>query len=324
MTGLPLLLAFLLGASGGKAESEPFAGFLSPANATDVHAPEGSFRVGGWTSDWGSLSVVELAPDGAPVKAGEVVARFDFRASQARNWLTERLQSAEAEAEKSKLASEQLLEALEVDLRRKELEARRAGLELEKERALSRRQAELDRISKRIADFEVEAVKERLAAARRTADAERRFHQAAVKRARDNFGRYEFYERRTILRAPHDGVVRHAFNPRERRKVQKGDSLTPGMRVCLVAKDATLAVRFFVPEHRLAEVRPGSRVTAVTVGAAEELSAAVKSVDFFPQERGFLLENPALPDAREKAFAVVATLEDAGKATAGTEVRVTR
>jgi multidrug efflux pump subunit AcrA (membrane-fusion protein) len=307
----------------GRGDAELFSGLLAAENATEVYMPESSFRVGGWNSDWGNLKLMELAADGKVVKRQDVIARFEFRATEAKQWLSRKLQEAEAEAADSKLAGQQKLEGLEVEIRRRELEARLAALQLEKAPTLSRRQAELDRIAKRIADFEVDVAKQRLQASRRSVHAERVYREEVVKRAKQSMGRYDFYEGRMTLRAPHDGTVRHAFNPRERRKVQKGDALNSGMRVCSVAKGAELSARFFVPEHRLAELALGSLVTVVTVGAAHELKGVVKHVDLFPQELGFLLEDPSLPNAREKAFAVSASLEDVPAAvSAGTEVRV--
>jgi multidrug efflux pump subunit AcrA (membrane-fusion protein) len=304
-------------------DSDLFTGFLVPANATDLYAPQTSFRVRGWSSNWGTIKLMQLTPDGQQVKQGEVIARFEFIGRDALQWINDRIQRTEAEASQSRISSGQTLDALLMDLRRKELAARMAGLDVQREKALSRRQAELYKIQKKIADFEVEAVTSRIEGARRSRDAENGYQDLNVKWVREDLARYQFYEKAFQLRAPHDGVVRHAFNSQERRKLQKGDACSAGQKVVSLAKDARLAARFFVPEHRLSEVAVGAAVTVTSNTSAERLKATVTKVDFFPQELGFLMEMPNLPNGQEKAFAVQAELGTAPEGlTAGTEIRV--
>ena len=94
------------------------------------------------------------------------------------------------------------------------------------------------------------------------------------------------------------------------------------MKILSLAKDATLAVRFFVPEGQAAKVGVGSVIAVVVPTTAEVVAGVVDSVDFFPQELGFLQELEG-PNEREKAIQVRASLTSppAGLA-AGTEVRV--
>ncbi|MHB8872958.1 MAG: HlyD family secretion protein [Myxococcaceae bacterium] len=323
-----LALALVALGSGALAADDPgaaelFTGFSVAANATDVYAPESNFRVMGWSSSSGQTKLMELAPDGQQVKAGQLIARFEFPGRDALRWINERIQRADAEAAQSKLAAEQALEALFIEKRRKELEARLAGINVEKERSVSKRQAELYKIVRKVADFEVEATTQRIASTQRSKAAETGYQDLTVKRAKANLARYAFYERRYQVNAPHDGVVRHAFNSNERRKAQKGDALQSGQKVMSVARDATLAVKFFVPEHRIGEIAEGAEVTVSSPASAEELVAVVKSIDFFPQELGFLMENRNLPNGREKAFAVTATFAaDPAGLSAGTELKV--
>ena len=300
-----------------------FQGLLIPLNATDVLAPEASFRVAGWNSSSGMLKLLELKPDGSEVKAGEVLARFEFIGKNALQYVNERLQRAQADRAQAQITTEQTLEALRSEARKRALEAQLAALDVQKEAAISRRQAELYKIALRIAEFEADAVRQRLGSAQRTQDAELAYQEQAVQRAERDVARYNFYEKRFQLVAPHDGIVRHAYNARERRKVQKGDSIGTGQKMLSVAKDPALAVRFFVPEHRLCELSVGSEVLAVRAASGEEHRAVVKQIDFFPQELGFLMELPNLPNAREKAFAVTAEFVDAPQGlSAGTELRV--
>jgi len=327
-----VLVAWLLCGAGparkGSAEedasaSDLFSGFSVAANATDVFAPETGFRVMGWNS-WGSQAkLLELAPDGKEVKAGQMIARFEFPGRDAQRWINERIQKVEAEAAQSHIVNEQSVDSLLIEKRRKEYEARLAGINVEKERSLSKKQADLYRIVRKVADFEVDAVTQRIASTKTARDAENSFQDMSVKRAQANLARYQFYERRFTLNAPHAGVVRHAFNPNERRKTQKGDAIQSGQKVLAVAKDATLAAKFFVPEHRIGEVFLGAEVVVTTPASAEENKAVVKRIDFFPQELGFLMENPNLPNGREKAFSVQADFVGAPAGlSAGAELRV--
>jgi biotin carboxyl carrier protein len=332
VTALPLALAAWLACGAGPAPKSPaddasaadlFSGFSVAANATDVFAPETGFRVMGWNSWGGQAKLLELVPDGKEVKAGQLIARFEFPGRDAQRWINERIQKTEAEAAQSRIATEQSVDALVIEKRRKEYEARLAGINVEKERSLSKKQADLYRIVRQVADFEVDAVTQRIGSTRNARDAENAYQELSVKRAQANQARYQFYERRFTVNAPHDGVVRHAFNPNERRKTQKGDAVQAGQKVLAVAKDATLAAKFFVPEHRVREISVGAQVIVTTAASAEEHRAVVKRIDFFPQELGFLMENPNLPNGREKAFSVQADFvgTPAGL-SAGAELRV--
>ena len=156
-----------------------------------------------------------------------------------------------------------------MERRRKELLARQAGLDVQREKAISRRQAELYKIQQRIADFEVEAVAARIDGARRARAAEDAYQDLDVKWVREGLARYQYHEKNFTLPAPHDGVVRHAFNSNERRKTQKGDAFSAGQRVVSLARDATLAAHSFVPEHRLAEIAVGATVIVTSTASAE-------------------------------------------------------
>jgi biotin carboxyl carrier protein len=310
-------------ASDAVAAGDQFPGLFVPLNATDLHAPEGGFRISGWSSWHGQLKLLDLLPDGREVKKGEVIARFEFNGRDALRWVQDRQQRAVADREQARISTEQTLDGLRVDQRRRQLEAKLAALDVQRERAISRRQADLYRIAEKIALFEADAVTQRLGSGQRARSAELAFHDQNVARMEQDLERYKLFEGRFSVVAPHDGVVRHAYNPRERRKVQKGDSIQAGQKLVAVAKDAALAVRFFVPEHRVFEVAEGAEVTVVSSGSGEERQAVVKRLDFFPQELGFLRELPTLPNAREKAFAVTAELNgEVGTLSAGTEVRV--
>jgi hypothetical protein len=298
-------------------------GRIVPGNATKMHAVKNSFRVGGWSGRGSWIKLVHLVPDGKEVEAGEIVARFDFRWERAKAWITERLQKARADAEKSGIDLECELRAMKVEEQKLAIEAERAAVDTLKEKAVSARQMEFYRILQKIAQFEAQAVGQRVVALEKHLEAEKAYHEKNLARVESDMVRYHAYESRFQLRAPHAGVIRHAYNKRERRKMQKGDGLPAGDVVLSIARDESLAVRFFVPEHRRDEVQPGQMVVAVDIGTDVEYPAVVRRAEPIPQELGFLLENDRLPQAREKAFAVMAEFEKTPEnLKAGNEVKV--
>ncbi|MCU0662830.1 MAG: HlyD family efflux transporter periplasmic adaptor subunit [Myxococcota bacterium] len=299
-----------------------FTGFLVPANATEIYAPETNFRVRGWNSNWGQVSLIELAPDGKEVKEGDVVARLEFIGRDALDWINRRIQETEANGSQAKVTASQTLDALLMESRRRALELQQAGLDVQREKAISKRQAELFRIRQKIAEFEVQAVTERIATKRKATDAENTYQNMLIKSVRSDLDRYKFYQKRFEVLAPHPGIVRHAFNSKAGRKIQKGDGISAGQRILSLAKDGVLAAKFFVPEHRLTEVTIGGEVLVTTTASAEEHNATVTKIDFFPQELSFLAENPNLPNGQEKAFAVTAEFKSGtGDISAGAEIR---
>jgi len=315
----------LLGATPPPAEAaqDLFSGFLAAANATEIYAPETNFRVRGWNSSWSQVNLLELAPEGKEVKAGDVLARFEFIGRDALEWISNRIHKAEADGTQAKLVTRQVLDTLVMEARRRALEAEQAGLDVQREKAISRRQAELFRIRKKIADFEVEAADQRIGATRKATEAEIAYQDLLVESVRSDMDHYKFYERRFDVVAPHAGIVRHVFNSKAGRMTQKGDGISGGQRILSLAKDAVVVARFFVPEHRLSEIKVGTEVLVTTTASAKEHRATVSKIDFFPQELSFLTENPDLPNGQEKAFAVTAEFQGgAGDASAGLEIRV--
>ena len=300
-----------------------FDGRAVPANATDLTAPQNSFKIRGWNSESSWIKLVDLVEEGKEVKKGDVVARFEFPGKEALSMVKRRIREAQAAREKSKIDLEDELRKLLVDRDKLDLERERARIDTMKANAISRRQLALFQSRYEEAIFEADAVRKQIAALRARMNSESNFHAQQVARAEYDMELYESYEKRFSVLAPHDGVVRHAYHRRRRRKIQKGDGMPSGLHVLSIARDETLDVQFFVPEHRLDEISVGQRVHVLPVARDGEFAAKVRSIERFPQEVGFLREDDNLPNAREKAFIVVASFdeqpEDLG---AGTELKV--
>ena len=79
-----------------------------------------------------------------------------------------------------------------------------------------------------------------------------------------------------------------------------------------------------VAKNRIADAHPGSKVLVRLPDDERRVDATVREVLPFPQEIGFLRGDDELPDAREKAYAVVADFDPAPPwFSSGIEVRVT-
>lgn len=302
----------------------PFDGRVVPTNATDLHAPQNFFKVGGWQSDSSWIKLVDLVAEGTEVQPGDVVARFEFRGKEALPRIREEINRVRANRDKAVIDLEAELRTLNATREQLDIASQRARLDTLKEGAVAARQLALYGIEHAIARFEAAAVRERVAMQRRHADATRVWHEQEVARAESQLERFRAFEVRFQLRAPHAGVVRHAFMPHERRKVKKGDGMASGRHVISIARDTRLSVRFYVPEHRIEEVRMGQAVRARALASETDYPATVTRIERFPQEMGFLLEDERRPDAREKAFVVTADLTgDTGELAAGNETKVT-
>lgn len=300
-----------------------FVALVEPKDSTTLRAPQNTFRIAGWNSSshWTMLS--EIAEEGKTVKKGEEVARFRFDHQKAKFWIKDRVQQAEADAEKSAIEAERRLEELRADQNTRRLWAASAQIDTLKASAISRRQLELHRIDHRLALFDLEAAGKRIEAYQKQASAERDYQKKKMERHRFDMVRYQRYKKRYSLHAPHDGIVRYAYHHHFRRKIKKGDGMPAGLEVLHIARDERLVVRIFVPEAQIHRIKKGQRVFAVSPGSAQRIAARVSTIERFPQEMGFLQHDNNLPNARDKAFAVTAELdEQTDRLGAGNEVRV--
>jgi len=297
-------------------------GFIVAREFTTLRAPPNVFKLAGWSSRSSRTELVYLASEGKHVKKGDLVARFAFRHKRALFWVKDHIRNAEAVAQRSRIEQDKKLAALIAERNRHVLEAHAAYLDTLKARTISRRQLLIYRIAYKAARFEVDAIGARLNAQRQTRLAEASYQRQHVGLQKTQLARYHRYKTRYELHAPHDGVVRHSYYRRRRRKIKKGDGMPAGMPVIYLGKDNRLAVRFFVPENRIREISVGKEVIVLGTRAGQDDRARVFKIERFPQEIGFLRLMPDLPNAREKAFVVIAGLPSKSKFTAGGEVHV--
>lgn len=300
-----------------------FDGYVVPTNATEMRAPQNTFRIGGWQSDSGWIKLQDLAPDGKEVKKGDMIGRFEFNGKRALPNVMDRIRQAEADAESGGLDVSQNLEKMRTEEARLALEARRASLETQKEGIVSARDLERIKIEEEQAEFEAVSQTKRLKAYRRASVARQASRDQRVLSAKQDLARYKTYEARFVVNAPHDGVVRHAFHRRRRRKIKKGDGMPGGMHFASVARDNTLSIQFYIPEHRYDLTHEQKSFVVQSPTSAKSYAIEVERVEQFPQELGFLKKDDEMPGAREKMYVVHARfVEPPDDLSAGLEVKV--
>jgi multidrug efflux pump subunit AcrA (membrane-fusion protein) len=303
---------------------EQFDGTIVPRNATKMRAPQNTFRVGNWQSDSSWIKLQDLAEDGEEVKQGDMIGRFEFRGKQALPGIQERIQRAEAESDRAGLDVNSQLAEMTTTRDRNVLDAERAELDTRKEGVVSARDLDRLEIAYDLAEFEASAQDKQIRSFRRSVAADKSFQKQSVAQAHGDMSRYKTYEQRFVVVAPHDGVVRHGYHPRRRRKIAKGDGMPSGMHFASVARDTTLAVEIFIPEHRYAVARSQDRFVVKSPSSSKTYEVHVKKVYPFPQEIGFIRQNNDLPNAREKVYVLEAEFsgQDVEELSAGLEVKV--
>ncbi len=216
----------------------------------------------------GTATIVELAPEGQPVRAGDLLVRFDSsqverdllklqRDYQLARSDLERLEKAEQPLELRDLEAQRLEAQTAYEAERRYLEDSRALLaeELVSEQEIAQQQlkveqlrATLDKLDQRIAltrDFLHPAALERARATLATAEQE----LALAKRQLEN----------CVVHAPADGVV--VYRPLhvggEFRTVRVGDTIFRNQPFMILPDMSDLVIDILIPEAELARVEPG-------------------------------------------------------------------
>lgn len=248
-------------------------GELAAVRSADVFVPE--------TPLW-ALQLRSLAEDGAPVKAGDLLAEFDSsnlasELEQKRILVTEtetEVLSLEAELEGAALAKEQAVAARRADLEKALVDAE-VPAELR-----SRREHEEMQLALARARTELAKAEEELAAGRRSAEAQRAVQLIALGRARDERDKLEAAVSALTLRAPKDGVFVVGEHPRERhRKILTGDTVWPGMAIGRIPDLSALRVDALLFDVDDGRVRPGEPALVVPDAFSDRrLPARIASV----------------------------------------------
>lgn len=300
-----------------------FYGTITPRSATALHAPPNVFRMKGWNSRSNWIKLVEVVPDGARVEAGKEVARFEFQNEEALPWIKKRVTETQADLDSARTRNAEEARQLESSAAVRALDRDRAEMDTEKQGLVSDRDLALLKLAAARAEVEREAASSLRGAAASRAEAEIKLFDARADDWKNSIERYKAYERRTHVLSPHAGVVRYGYLNHAHRKLQKPDDMPSGTPFLYLAEDERLSVELFVPEHRIRELSVGMKVSARLPDDERRTVAVVRTILPFPQEIGFLRGDDDLPDAHEKAYAVIADFEESpAYFSTGIEVRV--
>lgn len=300
-----------------------FYGTITPHRATALHAPPNVFRMKGWNSRSTWIKLIEIVADGSRIEAGAEIARFEFGNEDALPWIKKRVTETNADLESTRATMAEDARQLGSAAAVSKLDRERADLDTGKVGLVSERDLSLLELAAARAAVEQGAAEERLVSTTARGAAELSVFHARADDWKNSIERYNAYERRTHVLAPHAGLVRYGYLNHARRKVQKPDDMPSGTPFVFVAEDARLSVEFLVPEHRVRALSIGQKVSARLPDDERRVVAEVRAILPFPQEVGFLRGDDELPDAREKAYAVVADFEQAPPFfSTGIEVRV--
>ena len=300
-----------------------FDGVIIPKSAVELRVLQNYFSVQGWNSTSSGNKIVEMVEDAALVKKGDVLIEFDFSHTRALKFIKRSLNRQISFSQKHAAQDEERLIKLKHELNLRINESKLAKINTKKKAAISRRQFKLYEIEYKMAKFQVKAQKDKVAVFDELKRLNKKYQEKELKRWRENIKRYHIFEDRFKLRAPCDGIVRYAYNRGEKRKVSKGDYLQAGTHVLSLAKDESVALKFYVPENKLKHFKLNDKIYVNLLSEAEKYSAIVKKIEYFPQEIGFLKHNNKLPNAYEKAFVLHADFEKQPKnLSSGAEVEV--
>ena len=313
---LMILLAFLIRipfAVFGEGESS-LEGQIVPKDFIPFCAPQNTMDLPFWGSTSNGIQIVKISPEGKKVKTGEVIAAFQFRMEGAKEHLDQRLPQIRAKNQEGILKLNKVIEQLEHDLARSEIEAKKAELDLQKKSALSKIKQKLLECDFNLLSFAAKALKHRLKAAKENLVVQQKYFEQQEKIWLGYFDIYEQTKNRYTIVAPEDGVLFYPLVDKLDRKIREGDRMNSGVHFLSLVRSEASELVFFLPEKEYRKVSPGSIVTA-QLEDGRSLRATLRSISFFPQLVGDVTKNFRLPNAWDKCF--IAKADFVGSGTTG-------
>lgn len=213
------------------------------------------------------FNITQLAPDGSPVKKGDIVVAFDS------NDLARQLADAQSQLQEK----QRELEKLDLDLAERQrtaaLDTAEAQSQMQKAQRKTEQPRELvaaleydklmddrRRTEKRAA---LSATREKLAAEQRRQ--ERRFTLSEVAKLQADVTRLQNSLAALVLLAPRSGIMMHKSSWNG-EKFDVGSQIFRGQTLAEIPDDTTLAVRAELPERDLRRVAVGARARIVVEG----------------------------------------------------------
>lgn len=236
--------------------------------------------------DLWQLTLTQLAPDGTPVKQGQVVAAFD--SSQVSRTLTEK-QSALKEKETQR---ERLRLELAERVRTEELATAQAKSNAEKASRKADQPADIVRrvdyqklvIEREQAEQQLALAQRREVAAAEQRKQEWRLVEAEVAQLRAEVERSQKAMADLNVKAPRDGIILHQSNW-QGEKFDVGSQVFRGQSVAQIPDVSTLVARVAIPETEIRLIALGMKARVTVEGGAgqaiegtiTELGRAVRS-----------------------------------------------
>ena len=225
-----------------------------------------------------NLQIVQLAENGKPIVAGDIVVRFDESAQE--DTLIERqteVRQVDSEIEQAEASHAITDERNEMMIMQATYNVERAGLEASKQEILAEIEAEKAKIDVTIAEGELQKTET-------TADASDMSQAADIERLMERKGKAErdlnlsrTYLRSMVLRAPTDGIVHILPNNRAqgsfgtaRPPFQEGDTVWTGAAIAEIPDLESLRVEFRVDEVDRGRVGEGQE-TRIRVDAVPDV-----------------------------------------------------
>ena len=272
----------------------PFHGEVKALNSVAISAPSGA----------GDLQIVKIAPDGAPVKQGDVVVQFDAtKTEQDLAQYKSALRSSDAEIAQAKAQAKLTQEADQTAVMTARFDVEKAKLDASESEILS----DIDGSEKKLLVADAEQKLRQSEAqlksdhddnAAKIADAEQKRQQNFY-----NVQQSEHSLRALTLRAPASGIVAllQVWHPGRGVSVLKaGEQAWPGAPIAELPDTSTLRVSMRVDESDRGRLQVGQKVTAHFdaladrdfTGQIKEISA-IATQDFtggWPISRNFVVE----------------------------------
>jgi multidrug resistance efflux pump len=258
----------------------------------------------------GKVPLRFLAPEGAEVKAGEVVAELDST-SFVQEVKDRALQLSQAELDLERQISQNGVteadRALEVE--RKRAVVLRAEVDADvPEGILPKRDYLEKQLTLTRARVDLEKAQDALAAQGIAAASDLQLKRIAVQKLRRAARAAEEAIATLTLRAPEGGTVLVADHPEERRKLQEGDDVFMGMTVARVTSSAARRVRAWLSDVDDGKIAPGMKAHVVLDAHPDRsFSGVVKEIS--PVAR-----TPGDPRAQRRVFTVGVDLDEADAA----------
>jgi HlyD family secretion protein len=284
-------------------------GYLRPVKASPVTAP----------SEGRSLLIAWMAEDGAAVKKGEVVVRFDSEQAlreladgkDDQNAATTRIAKEQAAVDSSladraraaALTREEIVKARQLGKKDPRFFPRTEVIESQIDEAL---------LASRLQQTEQSGTVERRLGKSRVALIAVDRHKATLELA-DASKTLEALE----VRAPHDGIFVVQRMGWAQRMIQAGDRAFTGMRIAEVATSDRMDAEVMVLEADAGGLTSGKRATVILDARPDRvIKAKVKKVDAFPK--------PKHPEVPAQYFGAILSLEgDSSGLKPGQRLRAT-